>query len=639
MKLSPSFSGSRFSKVIGRSLLAMLVSSASLAIAGEKAPIQLTGHKSPEACLPEFVVPETPSEYRNLLNTPTPPAPTPRNDLSASPSNVVPSSPAQSFDFGGSVQGTALLASAYVPAMVGDALNGGGPVSTSVTRNLTATGTVPIANFLTAFSPTPDPTSGSPWSPTLASPPPAQFTVSGLPSSYSQSISNLQFSTVNPQNVIFSPSTGIDLDLLFPNPVSPSDPGAPDPTYIQQNLSKFQNIAVQDSTQVNNLVQNGISATGLPTDGTLNFLNGNVGINGNGTQGIGIWNYQYDYMSMFIPSDVPAQVASMIPAGGGVGAAPSITTGRQKLAENASPIPRDRVFVNYSYFHNTPLAAGGVDVNRVTPGFEKTFFNGNASFELRTPFASTLDSTVDLNGVTNNTNTEFGNMTMYFKYLFYTDSQWALSTGMGIAVPTADDFVVRGQNAAGQNITLTRIENQSVHLLPFIGGVYTPNDRFFVQGLVQIDVDANGNPVTVSGFDSNDFTGVQRSLGRGYDYTYMYLDINAGYWIFQDHGSGRFVTGLAPIAELHLNQSVGGANSVAGGVDGVNWNFQSGGAVSQLNSLVGMTAILRDTSTLTLAYCTPLTTQRAFDGEFRLNFNWYFGNSRPTNRLMRTPAF
>lgn len=629
----------RFSKVIGRSLIAMLVSSTSLATAGEKAPVQVTGHHSAQACIPEFVVPVTPPEYRDLLNSPTPPPPTPQNDLAASPSSVVPPSPAQSFDFGGSVQGTALLASAYVPAMVGDAFNGGGAVSTSVTRNLTATGTVPIANFLTAFSPTPNPGSTSPWSPTLASPPNSQFTVSGLPSSYSQGISGLQFTTVQGQNVIFNPSTGIDLDELFPNPVSPTNPGAPDPTYIAANLSKFQNIAVQDSSQVNGLVQNGISSTGLPTDGTLIYLDGNVGINGTGTQGIGIWNYQYDYMTMFIPSDVPSQVASMIPAGGGVGAAPSITTGRQKLSENASPIPRDRVFVNYNYFHNTPLAAGGVDVNRVTPGFEKTFFDGNASFELRTPFASTLDSTVDLNGVTNNTNTEFGNLTMYMKYLFYTDSTWALSTGMGITVPTADDFVVRGQNGAGTNITLTRIDNQSVHLMPFIGGTYTPNDRFFAQGMIQVDVDVNGNPVTVSGYEADDFTGVQQGLGRGYDYTYMYFDINTGYWVFQDHGSGRFITGLAPIAELHLNQSVGGASSVAGGVDGVNWSFQSAGTVSQLNGLVGMTAILRDTSTLTLAYCTPMTSQRAFDGEFRLNFNWYFGNSRPTNRLMRTPAF
>ncbi len=62
-----------------------------------------------------------------------------------------------------------------------------------------------------------------------------------------------------------------------------------------------------------------------------------------------------------------------------------------KLSENTSPIPRDRVFVNYSYFDNVPLQQGGVDVNRFVPGFEKTFFNGITSVEVRAPMASTLD--------------------------------------------------------------------------------------------------------------------------------------------------------------------------------------------------------------------------------------------------------
>ena len=46
--------------------------------------------------------------------------------------------------------------------------------------------------------------------------------------------------------------------------------------------------------------------------------------------------------------------------------------GRMKIAENGSPIPRDRVFFNYSYFDNV-LTPGGTNVNRFSPGLRKHF--------------------------------------------------------------------------------------------------------------------------------------------------------------------------------------------------------------------------------------------------------------------------
>ncbi len=76
----------------------------------------------------------------------------------------------------------------------------------------------------------------------------------------------------------------------------------------------------------------------------------------------------------------------------GVGSFPAVNAGKIRLAESTSPIPRDRLFFNYSYFNDVPLAAGGVSVNRYTFGVEKTFFNGMTSLELRAPFATTLSS-------------------------------------------------------------------------------------------------------------------------------------------------------------------------------------------------------------------------------------------------------
>lgn len=65
-------------------------------------------------------------------------------------------------------------------------------------------------------------------------------------------------------------------------------------------------------------------------------------------------------------------------------------TRRVKISENMSPIPRDRVFFDYNDFQNAlfvpnPSTGGGysTSVQRYMPGFEKTFFNGWASINIR----------------------------------------------------------------------------------------------------------------------------------------------------------------------------------------------------------------------------------------------------------------
>jgi len=81
------------------------------------------------------------------------------------------------------------------------------------------------------------------------------------------------------------------------------------------------------------------------------------------------------------------------PGAGGV-------VGRTKIAENTSPIPQDRCLFNYSYFDNVPLYPGGVNVQRITPGIEKTCLGGMMSVEMKVPMAVTLDTTVTQDGDT-----------------------------------------------------------------------------------------------------------------------------------------------------------------------------------------------------------------------------------------------
>jgi hypothetical protein len=147
------------------------------------------------------------------------------------------------------------------------------------------------------------------------------------------------------------------------------------------------------------------------------------------------------------------------------------------------PLPRDRVFFDYNYFHNARIIQGGKDVNRFTPGFEKTFLNGMASFEMRVPMMATLDSdiTVDNRGsIVNAHGNEFGNLAMILKGLLWFNESLAVAGGMAITVPTADDLYVR--TTAGEE--LMRIQNDAVFLTPYLAFLCTPNDTFFYQGFL-----------------------------------------------------------------------------------------------------------------------------------------------------------
>ncbi|MBI1346321.1 hypothetical protein GC163_08520 [bacterium] len=300
--------------------------------------------------------------------------------------------------------------------------------------------------------------------------------------------------------------------------------------------------------------------------------------------------------------------------------------GRSKLAENGSPIPRDRVFFNYSYFDNAALTSGGVAVHRFTPGFEKTFNNGYGSIEFRAPFASTLNSDLLTDGSSNGGDAEFGNITTYFKHLIYLDDYWAHSVGVGVSAPTADDVRLKTPTGA----TLLQIRNDSFHVLPFFGSLFTPTEELFIQGMIQYDIDTRGNRVEVANLDSGGLpTNEFQSLGRATDAMFIYWSLSAGYWVYRDPDAQGLLTGLAPMVELHYNQSLQ-ADDVLTGLDNAGNLYQIGagvGSLQVLNLTMGATAVIGRSGTLSMAYVTPIgnSADQQFNGELRVFFNWYFG--------------
>ena len=312
-------------------------------------------------------------------------------------------------------------------------------------------------------------------------------------------------------------------------------------------------------------------------------------------------------------------------SGGGVG--------RTKIAENTSPMPRDRLIFDYSYFDNVPLAPGGIGVNRFNVGFEKTFLDGNMSFELKAPMASTVDSTTVQGFAVGQRNGEFGNLALAVKALLRETETWAVSGGLQLGLPTADDARV----VLPDGTPLLEIQNDAVHVAPFLGVLWSPSERLFSQGFLQCDIATNGNAVLVNpdGWRLSE-------VGRLNDANLLTVDWGVGYWAMRNSCRQQSLTGLAWTAELHWTRSLQSADLVEAGPWAVTCADQAAsggdgdGEIDVLNLTLGCHLAWRQKTLVTCGYAVPLYAGGAdpFDGEFRVMVNHHFGSA---DRL--TPIF
>ena len=287
--------------------------------------------------------------------------------------------------------------------------------------------------------------------------------------------------------------------------------------------------------------------------------------------------------------------------------------GRGKIAENNSPVPADRAYFRYSYFDNVALAPGQ-NVHRYTPGIEKTFLDGQASVEVRFPFAATVDPTQGSEQGFVNRSSEFGNLQVILKGMLYSGETLRFTGGLGVGIPTANDVSVVTDTGA----ELLHIDNRVVHLMPFVAGLYTPDDQFFLQGFLQLDVGTGGHPV-----DLNLDQTVPLRVGYLNDTTLLTFDVGAGYWLYRDSRAG-LLSGLAPFVELHYNAALEDADQVSFGA------FRIGDLNSRfdiLNLTIGTHFEFGSSSILTIGVAMPLTglNNREFDYEVGILFNHRFG--------------
>ena len=178
---------------------------------------------------------------------------------------------------------------------------------------------------------------------------------------------------------------------------------------------------------------------------------------------------------------------------------PILSRGPYKIADNESPEPQDRVFLNYNYFKirgNYPDIAPfveGIDLHRLTVGFEKTFWNGHASVGLRAPFFSSnyngrtliqpnadngFDVAVPL--VDELEDSELGDITLIFKASMGCCVQHKLCTfGLAVTIPTGPSI---------EAFDLSTYNFQDKHsgiLQPFVGYLWTGNN-WYVHGFFSV---------------------------------------------------------------------------------------------------------------------------------------------------------
>ncbi len=311
--------------------------------------------------------------------------------------------------------------------------------------------------------------------------------------------------------------------------------------------------------------------------------------------------YFYDYVVRF-------NTALSDATSGGVG--------RIKIAEGGSILPIDRVFLRYSNIHNVAFTNGRQTLNRFVPGFERTFYDRLMSVELRAPFATDAATTysLDTHSFSNGNNTRFGNLMLYAKALLHQSERLVVSGGMGIALPTASDIEVNYANGD----SLLRIDNESVHLQPFLGVLYSPGPRFFAQGFLQYDAATSGNSVAINSTGNG-----LHSAGKLTDSNNFFLDAGLGYWLYRTNAD-RGVTGIVPTVECHQTASTQDGDMVAAGPFQVG-NFH--GSTSVTSVVAGTTIEFGGRSQLALGYATPLGggADRQYDGAFQFFFNRLIG--------------
>lgn len=281
-----------------------------------------------------------------------------------------------------------------------------------------------------------------------------------------------------------------------------------------------------------------------------------------------------------------------------------------KVAENNSPIPRDRVYFGYNHFHNAfrssmliapndfeldeddmpvpipdELQNKGFHQNRFTIGLEKTLFSGDMSVEFRIPLITQvnhqepgiLDPTQ--NAASFATDDPLGSFSIVLKKVlidWYNErSSGVFTGGFGFSFPNAEGATVDLGDAS------FHVKDTGFHFSPYLAMLIDTQSGFFMQGFAEFD------------FSTDQMAVRDRTNGSTVGHinipNSVFLDVGMGYWVIR-MPERRWMKGVAGIVEYHYSRQTQDFRSLA---------FQSIGTLSTSNVLISSPVGRRDLSNLT----------------------------------------
>ena len=247
--------------------------------------------------------------------------------------------------------------------------------------------------------------------------------------------------------------------------------------------------------------------------------------------------------------------------------------GRYRFADHTSPIPQDRFFVNYHYFHNalqTQTQVNGIGqviiqdssggVNTFVLGVEKTLFTPNFSIEFRLPFfKGSAQNDAPLGVAINTESPDVGNLSVTLKSLLYSGNGAVFSAGFGFDLPTAQS--VNGSQDNRTNVNVYQFDNNAIYLNAFASVLYNPEGFRWIQAVGQYSTVLNDGNALV-------FPATIQVEEQGL----IALGVNSGFWCYSNR-TAQLLNGIALMAELNYTQSLqsgrdhrinlGGGNSVS----------------------------------------------------------------------------
>jgi hypothetical protein len=289
-----------------------------------------------------------------------------------------------------------------------------------------------------------------------------------------------------------------------------------------------------------------------------------------------------EYHPNFAPQMIGAfrgmQGVTIVPvnnAGGGVTFArleqPLVGRGAFKIAENESPIPRDRVFITYNYYSNLPTAgrdglflpgdgtqvdlagplirSAAVDVHQQVFGFEKTLGDGRLSIGLRVPIFQSAGGDIDplipggssfSTGLGDGSGSDIGDLTAVLKWAMFGDmrSGSVVTSGLAVTAPTGPHFFAVNphlpinsllQPTSVPDLVLTRGDRiDSTLIQPYLG-VLLNGCKFYFHGFTSLVVPTDAPDVTM-----------------------LFNDYGVGCYLYQA-ADDKLINFITPTLELHVN--------------------------------------------------------------------------------------